>query len=82
MSTSYDVIKHILRTEKSTVIQKDRQYMFRVATTTTKPEIKKSVEEIYKVKVQAVNVVNVPGKRKRPSSWMSAMRMPGSEAKE
>ena len=80
MSTSYDVIKNILRTEKSTVIQKDRQYMFRVATSATKPEIKKAVEEIYKVKVQAVNVVNVPGKRKRvrmkygyASDWKKAI---------
>ncbi len=80
MMTSYDVIKNILRTEKSTGIQKARQYMFRVATSATKPEIKKAVEEIYKVKVQAVNVVNMPGKKKRvrmkygyASDWKKAI---------
>ncbi|NLE64854.1 MAG: 50S ribosomal protein L23 [Elusimicrobia bacterium] len=65
MRTSYDVIRNILRTEKGTSIEKARQYLFRVASSATKPDIKKAVEEIYKVKVASVNVVNVPGKRKR-----------------
>ena len=65
MITSYDIIKTLLRTEKSTGLEKARQYVFRVATNATKPQIKKAVEEIYKVKVQAVNVTNVPGKKKR-----------------
>jgi large subunit ribosomal protein L23 len=46
-------------------MEKARKYMFRVASVATKPEVKKAVEEIYKVKVAAVNVVTVPGKRKR-----------------
>ena len=66
--TTYEVIKNLLRTEKSTVVVKDRQYGFRVAVDATKPDIKKAVEEIYKVKVAAVNVMTVPGKRKRVRS--------------
>ena len=80
MKTSYDVIKSLRRTEKSTLIEKARQYVFRVAIDATKPEIAKAVEEIYKVKVQAVNVVNVPGKLKRvraklgyTSDWKKAI---------
>ncbi|MBF0593747.1 MAG: 50S ribosomal protein L23 [Candidatus Omnitrophica bacterium] len=65
MITSYDIVKTLLRTEKSTGLEKIRQYVFNVATAATKPEIKKAVESIYKVKVQAVNVTNVPGKKKR-----------------
>ncbi len=65
MITSYDIIETLLRTEKSTGLEKARQYVFKVATDAQKPDIKKAVEEIYKVKVQAVNVTNVPGKKKR-----------------
>ena len=65
MITSYDIVKTLLRTEKGTLIEKARQYIFRVAASATKPAVKKAVEEIYKVKVQAVNIINVPGKRKR-----------------
>ncbi len=63
--TTHEVIKNLMRTEKGVAIEKGRQYIFRVAATATKPDIKKAVELIYKVKVQAVNVINVPGKRKR-----------------
>lgn len=63
--THYDVLRNLMRTEKSTTIEKDRQYMFHVAKTATKIDIKKAVEAIYKVKVQAVNVLNMHGKKKR-----------------
>jgi large subunit ribosomal protein L23 len=63
--TSYEIIKNMLRTEKGVSMEKGRKYVFRVASAATKPEVKKAVEEIYKVKVEAVNVVTVSGKRKR-----------------
>lgn len=63
--TSYDIIKNMLRTEKGVSMEKGRKYVFRVASGATKPEVKKAVEEIYKVKVADVNVVTVSGKRKR-----------------
>ncbi|MEI8013002.1 MAG: 50S ribosomal protein L23 [Candidatus Omnitrophota bacterium] len=62
---SHQVVKNILRTEKVSTIEKLRQYVFRVASVSTKPEIKKAVELIYKVKVDSVNIINVSGKRKR-----------------
>ncbi len=65
MITSYDIIKTIMRTEKGTSMEADRKYLFQVATKANKTEIKKAIEEIYKVKVQDVNVVNVRGKIKR-----------------
>jgi len=80
MITSYDIIKALLRTEKGTLIEKSRQYIFEVDPKATKIQIKKAVEEIYKVKVQAVNIVNVPGKLKRvrmkygyTSEWKKAV---------
>ena len=63
--TSYEIIKNMLRTEKGVSMEKGRKYVFRVASAATKPDVKKAVEEIYKVKVASVNVVTVSGKRKR-----------------
>ena len=42
-----------------------RKYFFSVATVANKIEIKKAVEDVYKVKVADVNTQRVPGKNKR-----------------
>ncbi|MDE2222274.1 MAG: 50S ribosomal protein L23 [Candidatus Omnitrophica bacterium] len=65
MITCYDIVKTLVRSEKGTVLEKDRQYLFRVAPFATKIDVKRAVEEIYKVKVDSVNTVNMPGKLKR-----------------
>ena len=41
------------------------QYVFKVATDATKAEIKKAVEKLFKVKVNAVTTMKVKGKVKR-----------------
>lgn len=52
-------------TEKSTMLgDKHRQFVFRVATDATKPDIKEAVEQMFEVKVDSVRVCNVKGKRK------------------
>ena len=52
--------------EKSTfVADRNRQYVFRVADTATKPEIKAAVELMFKTKVHGVTVTNVKGKERR-----------------
>ena len=65
MITSYDILKNLIRTEKGASLEPQRKYFFQVSTTANKVEIKKAVEEIYKVKVQSVNVTLIPGKLKR-----------------
>ncbi len=40
------------------------QYVFEVATTATKADVKLAVESLFNVKVEAVNVLNVKGKSK------------------
>ena len=40
------------------------QYVFEIAKTATKADVKAAVEQIFAVKVEAVNVVNVKGKNK------------------
>jgi large subunit ribosomal protein L23 len=51
--------------EKSALLaEKADQYVFRVASDATKPEIKRAVEALFDVKVQSVNVINIKGKQK------------------
>jgi len=45
--------------------EKTNQYVFRVRTDATKPEIRAAVELMFSVAVEAVQVVNVGGKHKR-----------------
>lgn len=65
MKNPNDIIKTLLRTEKSTSSEPLRKYSFLVHMRANKIEIKKAVEEIYKVKVQDVNTYIGPGKLKR-----------------
>ncbi|MEX2241576.1 MAG: 50S ribosomal protein L23 [Burkholderiales bacterium] len=61
--------------EKSTrVADKNRQYVFRVADSATKPEVKAAIELLFKTKVQSVTVSNVKGKTKRFGRFMGRRR--------
>ena len=65
MIYSYEIIKSLLRTEKSTRYEPLRQYLFLVDKSANKIQIKRAVEEIYKVKVESVNTFIMRGKLKR-----------------
>jgi large subunit ribosomal protein L23 len=52
-------------TEKATMGSQYNQVSFSVAPDATKPEIKAAVEQLFNVKVKAVNTVVVKGKTKR-----------------
>ncbi|MBI3322963.1 MAG: 50S ribosomal protein L23 [Candidatus Omnitrophica bacterium] len=60
-----DVVKELLRTEKGTLAAAQRKYFFKVDVRATKPEIRRSVEQIFKVKVENVHTAVVPGKPRR-----------------
>lgn len=62
---AYDILRGPVVTEKSTRGSETNQVTFRVAMDATKPEIKRAVEELFKVKVKSVNTVIMPGKVKR-----------------
>jgi len=62
--SNYDVILSPVITEKATKLSEANQVVFRVALDATKPKIAKAVEELFKVKVKAVNTVRVKGKTK------------------
>ena len=65
MKSHYDIIKALIRTEKSTISEPLGKYLFLVAKTSNKTEIKKAVEFIYKVKVDTVNTMVSRGKMRR-----------------
>ena len=62
---SYDIIIRPIITERSMSSVAEKKYVFEVAPNAGKIEIKKAVEEIFSVKVDSVNTMNVPGKAKR-----------------
>ena len=64
MSSPYDVILSPVITEKATRLSEANQVIFRVAGGATKPQIAKAVETLFKVKVKAVNTLNIKGKVK------------------
>jgi len=60
-----NIIKALLRTEKSTLSEPEGKYLFLVNTAANKIQIKAAVEQSYKVKVKAVNTFVAQGKLKR-----------------
>src|SRR5207253_8243108 len=61
----YDIIRSPVITEKATIVSEHNQVIFRVPLTATKREVKAAVEELFSVKVKAVNTIRVQGKLKR-----------------
>ena len=64
-NSPYDIVKHLMMTEKSALLKEQNKYAFRVAVKATKLEIAAAVQEIYGVKVKSVNILNFMGKLKR-----------------
>ncbi len=62
---NYDVILGPIITEKSTMASEFNQVIFEVPLAATKPNIKRAVEELFSVKVKAVNTLRTDGKTKR-----------------
>lgn len=76
----FDIIKKPIVTEKSMDEMGFNKYTFEVDKNATKPEIKRAIEEIFGVKVQKVNTMNMRGKLKRQGmhqgrrpSWKKAI---------
>ena len=65
MANVYDIIIRPVITERSMAATSEKKYVFEVAPTAGKIEIKNAVEKIFGVKVAKVNTMNVPGKAKR-----------------
>jgi len=74
---SIDVIKKPIITEKSTKLVEAKKYTFSVAKEATKEDVKKAVEELFKVHVTDVNMMNTLPRKKRVgrySGYTSALQ--------
>ena len=60
----YDTIVAPVITEKATIASENNQFVFRVARSATKPQIKAAIESLFDVKVTSVNTLLRKGKTK------------------
>ncbi|HOB09136.1 MAG: 50S ribosomal protein L23 [Limnochordia bacterium] len=65
MMDARDVLIRPVVTEKSTDLLSQNKYTFIVDMRANKTQIKQAVEEVFKVKVDKVNTMRVPGKLRR-----------------
>ena len=65
MKNAFEVIIAPVVTEKSNQLIQSKTYPFRVHPDAGKIEISRAIEELFKVKVASVNVMNYEGKLKR-----------------
>ena len=75
-----DIIIHPVVTEKTTMLQEQGKYVFKVDKRANKKEIMQQVKEIFNVDPVSCNIINVKGKRRRErykegrtSSWKKAI---------
>ena len=65
MTCAHDIIIRPIISEQSMDQLAEKKYTFEVKKSANKIEIKKAVEEIFGVKVESVNTLNMLGKMKR-----------------
>ena len=65
LSQVYDVVSKPHISEKATTLGENSQYTFDVYQGANKNRVKDAVQRIYNVDVLSVNIINIPGKRRR-----------------
>lgn len=65
VSEVYNIISRPHVSEKSTNLSSANWYTFKISPRANKNEVKEAVEAIYGVDVLAVNIINVPAKKRR-----------------
>jgi large subunit ribosomal protein L23 len=61
----YDVVRAPVVTEKSTLLGEQNKYVFTVAPSATKTQVRQAVEKIFGTSVEKVNMICTKGKTKR-----------------
>lgn len=61
----YDILVSPITTEKTSTQSVNGKYSFVVLNTATKDDVKNSIETIFEVAVEKVNMINNDGKRKK-----------------
>ena len=74
MANVYDIIIRPIITERSMAATSDKKYVFEVAPSAGKIEIKNAVEKIFGVKVAKVNTIRMQGKVKRTGAYPAGKR--------
>lgn len=77
----FSIVKRPIISEKSTALSEvANRYVFEVAPSATKPEIRDAVEQLFKVEVKAIKTMMMHGKTKRTarsehkrSNWKKAI---------
>ena len=80
MANVYDIIIRPIITERSMAATGEKKYVFEVAPTAGKIEIKKAIEEIFDVKVIKVTTTTIRAKEKRVGANPSGMTATGKKA--
>lgn len=70
MESPYDILRKPLVTEKSMAGQQKSIYTFIVAMHSNKTDVKRAIEKVYNVKVDAVRTIKVKGKLKRMKNML------------
>jgi large subunit ribosomal protein L23 len=70
-NNSVNVIKKPLVTEKGSLHLKENVYSFEVNPASSKEQIAKAVEQLFKVKVESVRTMNSRGRAKRVGRFLS-----------
>ena len=74
MKTSCDIILRPIISEQSTEHVELKKYVFEVAPSANKIEIKKAIEELFDVEVIKVTTLNMKGKTKRMGRYPAGSR--------
>ncbi|MCL1464288.1 50S ribosomal protein L23 [Argonema galeatum] len=70
LRTLADLIRRPLLTEKATMLMEQEKYSFDVVLKATKPQIKAAIEQLFDVKVTAVNTMTPPRKKRRVGRFL------------
>jgi large subunit ribosomal protein L23 len=80
MKDPRDIVLRPIITERSALLRESTQFVFEVAPGSNKVEVKKAVEQLFKVHVEKVRIVNVKPKPRRvrlapgyTKSWKKAI---------
>jgi large subunit ribosomal protein L23 len=71
---AHDIIIRPLITEKSSRLMELNKYSFEVHLSANKIQVRKAIEEIFKVKVTAVHMMNIHPKPKRMGAFIGKTR--------
>lgn len=69
MASNKSILIHPIISEKSIRDKENRKYTFKVNNFSNKSEIKKVIEDKFKVKVEKVNTIKVPSKNRKMGKY-------------